>query len=105
MDIKLLKEAQQFNPERFTKIDVIKNRKNVVFVLNFLPGQEMKAHGHPNKELFLHILEGSGFFTIDGDEVAVTKGDIIQINEEEKLGFVNSGGQKVSIYCVMTKLS
>jgi len=104
MEFQSIKEAQQFNEERFTKIDMIKNRISVAFVLNFLPGQVMRPHNHPNRELFLHVLNGSGTFSIDGKNVEVTEGDVIYCDPEEQIGFTNSGEKKVSIYGTMTKL-
>ncbi|HLQ73620.1 MAG TPA: cupin domain-containing protein [Bacillota bacterium] len=104
MDFHLIKEAQQFNLERFTKIDMIKTRTSVAFVLNFLPGQEMKAHHHPNKELYLLVIEGEGTLTIDGEEKIVKKGDVIFCEEEEMIGFINTSEDNVSIYATMSKL-
>lgn len=96
--------AQQFSEERFTKIDMIKSRRSVVFLLNFLPNQHMKPHSHPGRELYLHVLEGRGTFFIDGDEVKVSAGHIIYCNPEQQLGFTNTGDENVSIYAVMSKI-
>lgn len=100
-----IQRAQQFKEERFTKVDMIKKEKSVVFMLNFLPGQIMKAHHHPNKELYLFIVEGNGTFSFDGEEVPVKQGDLLHCHAEEKLGFVNTSDERVSIYATMTKLT
>lgn len=104
MEHQSITKGFQFNEERFTKVDVIKNKRSVAFVLNFLPGQHMKPHNHPNRELFLHVLDGSGVFTIDGEELKVSKGDVIYCDPEEQIGFTNKGNQNVSIYATMTKI-
>jgi len=105
LDLKGINEAKQFSEERFTKIDFIKNKKSTAFVLNFLPGQDMRAHHHPQKELFLYVLDGSGTFTVDGEEVPVKEGDVLYCEENEKIGFTNRSGGKVSIYGAMTKVA
>lgn len=104
MKLESIKNAQQFNKDRFTKIDMIKTRRSVTFLLNFLPGQHMKPHNHPSRELYLHVLEGDGTFTFDGEELEVAQGDVIYCDPEEKLGFTNTGNNPVSIYATMTKM-
>jgi len=104
MEKQPLASARQFNEERFTKIDIIKRKRSSAFLLNFLPGQNMKAHNHPGRELYLNVLEGSGTFSIDGEDLVVTKGDVIYCDPEEQIGFVNTGGDPVSIFATMTKL-
>lgn len=104
MESHLLQEAQHFNLERFTKVDMIKTRTSVAFVLNFLPGQEMKAHHHPNKELYLLVVSGEGTLTIDGEEKHIKKGDVIFCEEQEMIGFINTSDDNVSIYATMSKL-
>lgn len=98
-------EAQQFNEERFTKINIIKHQRSSAFLLNFLPEQHMKPHNHPNRELYLHVMEGNGTFIIDDEEQVVTTGDVLYCNPEEKIGFTNTSENNVSIYVVMTKIN
>lgn len=99
-----ISEAQQFNENRFTKVNIIRNKRSVAFLLNFLPGQHMKSHNHPDRELYLHILEGSGALFIDHEELQVEKGDVIYCGEEEQIGFTNTGEGNVSIFATMTKM-
>lgn len=104
MEIKSILDAQKYNEERFTKIDIIKTRHSVAFMLNFLPGQEMKQHNHPNRELYLLVLTGTGQLLIDDAKVNVKEEDIIYCNSDEQLGFINISDQNVSIYVTMTKV-
>jgi quercetin dioxygenase-like cupin family protein len=105
MEKQLLAFARQFSEERFTKIDIIKRKRSSVFLLNFLPGQNMKPHNHPGRELYLNVLEGKGTFSIDGDNVEVSEGEVMYCDPEEQIGFTNTGEKKVSIYAVMTKIT
>lgn len=105
MNNKTIAAAQQFNEERFTKVDIIKNRRSVAFLLNFLPEQHMKPHDHPGRELFLCVIEGSGTLLIDGKESPVTKGDVIYCGPKEQIGFTNTSELNVSIYATMTKIA
>lgn len=105
MEKYLIHDAQQFNEDGFTKINIIRNGRSTAFLLNFLPGQVMKSHNHPERELYFHVIEGSGVFLIDGEELAIEKGDVFYCGEEEQVGFTNTSGEKVSIFATMTKLT
>lgn len=103
MELNKLATYKQFSEERFTKVDFVKNHRSIGFVLNFLPGQEMKAHHHPGKDLFLYMLDGTGTITIDDEPTVLEVGDVLYCEAEEKVGFINTGEEKVSIYGTMTK--
>jgi|SRR5690625_3828380 len=104
MEIKKIAEAKQFDEKRFTKIDMMKTRKSVAFILNFLPGQEMRAHDHPGRVLYLLVLDGKGTMSIDGKQIEVVEGDVIYCEADEQIGFVNTSDERVSIYATMTKI-
>lgn len=104
MDKYKLKDAKQFDENRFTKVNITRNKRSMAFLLNFLPGQHMKPHNHPERELYLHVLAGSGIFLIDGEELKVEKDDVIYCGEEEQIGFTNTGEENVSIFATITKL-
>lgn len=105
MEKQTISFAQQFNEERFTKIDMIKRRKSSAFLLNFLPDQHMRPHNHPNRELYLHVIEGNGTLLIDGEELAVKEGDVFYCDPEEQIGFTNTSESNVSIFATMTLMS
>ncbi|MFD1851354.1 cupin domain-containing protein [Oceanobacillus bengalensis] len=104
MENKSIQAAQQFSEERFTKIEIIKTKRSSVFLLNFLPGQQMKPHNHPNRELYLHVLEGNGVLSIDGKDLEINQGDVVYCDPEEQIGFTNNWENNVSIYGTMTKI-
>ena len=97
--------AKVYDESRFTKVDIIKNRRSSVFYLNFLPKQHMKPHTHPGRELYLHVIEGRGTLFIDADEIEIETGDVIYCDPDEKVGFTNTGPDPVTIYGTMTKIN
>jgi len=105
MDHQALKAFLQFDDNRFTKVDFMKNEHSTAFTLNFLPGQAMKAHSHPGKELYLVVFEGGGTFTVDGVEVIAAKGDVLFCNEKEMIGFMNNGNERTTLFGTLTKLT
>ena len=64
----------------------------------------MKPHNHPERELYLYVIEGGGIFTFDGDEIEVKKGDVLYCDREEQVGFT-SNNEKTSIFCTMTNMT
>lgn len=103
MEKKSIASALEFSEERFTKNDVFKSRNSSMFTLNFTPGQTMKSHSHPGKELYLHVLSGHGEFTIDDELIKVAEDDVIHLEPDEMIGFEN-GEEKTSIYVTMNRM-
>src|SRR5699024_3527388 len=93
----------QYNDDRFMKNDIIKTKNSSAFLLNFLPNQHMKPHNHPDRELYLYVLEGNGTLFVDDKEITIKNGDVIFCEPDEKIGFTNTGQGNVTIYATMTK--
>lgn len=104
MEKRSIKEAMEFNEDRFSKVDVFKTKNSTLFMLNFLPNQQMPAHNHPGYELYLHVTKGSGTFTIDGNDAEVEKDDVVHVAGDEQLSFRNTGENPVSIYVTMSRV-
>ncbi|WP_411843883.1 cupin domain-containing protein [Salinicoccus sp. HZC-1] len=104
MEKKTITAAQEFNEESFSKINVFEEENSTLFVINFLPGQQMPEHNHPGRELYLHVIKGSGRFIIDGAAIGVTEDDVIHIGPEEKISFVNDSEDRASIYVTMSRI-
>lgn len=104
MELATMFDAQQFDEKRFTKVNIIRTPRSMAFMLNFLPGQHMKSHNHPERELYLNVIEGRGTLLIDGQEYEIKQGDVIYCTAEEMIGFTNTSDKRVSIYATMTKI-
>ncbi len=81
----------------FTKRMVSTSTGGLVFVLNFLPGQELPAHTHAESEVVLAVLEGEGETTVDGRVERVRRGSILHIEGKETLSARNTGQTPLSI--------
>jgi quercetin dioxygenase-like cupin family protein len=104
MNLKSLAPFQEFDEKHFTKRIVHKNGESIVFILNFLTGQELPEHKHPGTEVYFFVLQGEGTLITDGKETEVAKGDIVHCPGSETLAFVNSGSEPVSVYVVLNKV-
>lgn len=83
MEQKHLSDFQEFSESNFTKRVIYKKGESVVFVLNFMLGQELPLHKHPGTQVFLSVLEGSGTMNTDGKETLINKDDLIHVEGEE----------------------
>ncbi len=104
MEKKELSLAQEYNDTQFTKRIIHKKGESVVFALNFMPGQELPKHQHPNTDVYILMLEGNGTMTVDGENSEVTKGDVVHCDGSEQFSYKNSGDVPCSLYVVLSKV-
>lgn len=104
MEKKSLASLQEYQEGRFTKRIAFQKGESVVFVLNFLPGQQLPAHQHPGTDVYLLGLTGDGTVTVDGVESKLAKGEIVHLAGEEMFSYTNSGSEPSSLYVILTKV-
>nr|WP_026021834.1 cupin domain-containing protein [Bacillus timonensis] len=104
MKKEMLNNFIEYIEEKLTKRVIFKEGGSTIFVLNFMPNQELPPHKHPGSNVYLLVLSGEGTFSIDEQEVKVKKNDVIVCNGDESLSFVNNGTENVSLYVTLTKI-
>lgn len=104
MEKQSLTDYQEFSEERFTKRIVFKKDESTVFLLNFMPGQELPKHTHPGTEVFILTIKGEGTFTIDGSEVKAAANDTVHVTGSEELSYENTGSEPVTLYVMLNKI-
>jgi quercetin dioxygenase-like cupin family protein len=104
MEKKSVQSAIEYSEKSFTKRIIYNVGGSTVFVLNFMPGQQLPTHKHPGTEVFLLVLTGDGTFTINGESIPVTTNDTLHSTGEEDLAFQNTGDSPVSLYVMLNKV-
>lgn len=104
MEKKSIADAQEFSEKQFTKRIIFREGESTVFILNFMPGQQLPAHKHPGTEVYLMVLQGKGTLIIDGISHEVSEKDVIHAGGEEEFAFNNTGGESVSLYVMLNKI-
>jgi quercetin dioxygenase-like cupin family protein len=104
MEKKTVTEAIQYQEERFTKKILFKQGESVVFVLNFMPGQQLPVHKHPGADVYLMALKGKGTVYVDEVEQEFTEGDVLYIHGEESFAYHNSGTIPASLHVVIANV-
>ncbi|CAM3842317.1 cupin domain-containing protein [Mesobacillus thioparans] len=104
MEKQTLKQYQEFSEEQFTKRVVFKKGDSTVFLLNFMPGQELPKHTHPGTEVFILTMQGEGTFTVDGEEVTAAANETVHLSGSEELSYKNTGSDPVTLYVMLNKI-
>ena len=104
MEIKSIAGAMVYNEEKFTKNILFHKGESVVFVLNFMPGQELPTHTHPGSDVYVTVLEGRGQLTVDGRPQTVSKGLSFHCSGDERFSFANDGEGNASLLVHLSKL-
>lgn len=104
MEKKSLAAAQEFSDKQFTKKIIFREGESTVFVLNFLPGQQLPAHKHPGTNVYLMVLQGGGTLVIDGVPTNVIEKDVILAGGEEEFAFTNSTSENATLYVMLNKI-
>lgn len=104
MKLENINDYIEFSNQRLTKRVIFKEGKTTGFILNFQPGQVLPAHKHPGANLQLLLLQGTGIFTIDGEQYSVKKDDVLYVNGDEEVSFTNNGESNVSIYVMLNNI-
>lgn len=99
-----LADFREFKESSFTKKVLFKREENVVFILNFMPGQSLPVHKHPGADVYILVTEGSGEMRIDDRTVKTVKGDVVCVGGEESFSFANTGEGNTSLYVTLTKI-
>jgi quercetin dioxygenase-like cupin family protein len=103
MEIKSITAAQIFTEEKFTKRILFQDEASTVFALNFMPGQSLPTHKHPETLVYIVVIQGGGTVHVDGKETEVLIHDVIHVEGSEEFSFKNTGNELTSLYVSLTK--
>lgn len=104
MEKKTVVDGMQYHEERFTKKILFQHGESVVFMLNFMPGQQLPEHKHPGADVYIHAFSGNGTIMVEGMEQTLNEADIIYLSGEESFAYRNSGPKPASLYVVISKV-
>jgi mannose-6-phosphate isomerase-like protein (cupin superfamily) len=69
-------------------------------MLEFLPGKQLQPpHQHANEE-FQYVIEGSGTWSLNGNEVPIKKGDLMYAKPWDMHGISNTSGDTLRFFVV-----
>ncbi len=104
-----IEHPKAFRPEEFAKFQEGKMGKATLFQsprllvgLNcFEPGQEHALHAHEGMDKVYHVLQGTGLFTLEGQELPMEPGLMLIAPEGVPHGIRNTGDARLVVLAVL----
>jgi quercetin dioxygenase-like cupin family protein len=83
------------------KTTLFESSRLLVGLNAFEPGQEHKLHAHAGQDKVYHVLEGSGLFLLEGQELPMSPGDLLVAPEGVPHGVRNSGQSRLLVLALL----
>lgn len=83
------------------KTTLFESSRLLVGLNAFEPGQEHKLHAHAGQDKVYHVIEGTGLFLLEGQELPMSPGDLLVAPEGVPHGVRNSGTQRLLVLAVL----
>ena len=88
-------------PEKFYKTTLWQGDHMMVGLNCLEPGQTQKIHAHDGAEKFYFVLEGSGKFTVGGEEQEAAAGSLVSAPAGVPHGVTNNRAVRLSLLVVI----
>lgn len=83
------------------KTTLFESSRLLVGLNAFEPGQEHKLHAHAGQDKVYHVIEGTGLFLLEGQELPMSPGDLLVAPEGVPHGVRNSGTSRLLVLAVL----
>jgi len=90
-----------FSDEKMGKATIFKSDRIMVGLNCFEPGQEHKLHAHEGMDKVYHVLEGSGLFVLEDEELPMEPGVMLVAPEGVRHGIRNSSSERLVVLAVL----
>jgi quercetin dioxygenase-like cupin family protein len=83
------------------KTTLFESPRMLVGLNAFEPGQEHRLHAHPGMDKLYHVLEGEGWFLLEGREVPMRAGMVLVAPEGVPHGLRSSSSGRLLVLVVL----
>lgn len=101
METKSIAEATSFSEEKMKKNPLFDSPRLFYDVYCLLPGQAQKVHAHEGSDKVYCVLQGTGRFTIGGEEEDLSAGHAVIARAGEPHGVRNESGDELVLLVTM----
>lgn len=91
----------RYSPEKMGKATLFQSPRLLVGLNAFEPGQEHRLHTHAGMDKVYHVVEGSGVFLLEGEELPMAAGDLLVAPENIPHGIRNTGTERLLVLAVL----
>jgi len=90
-----------YSPDKMGKSTIFESPRLLVGLNAFEPGQQHALHAHSGQDKVYHVLEGEGVFLLEGNELAMTAGDLMVAPDGVPHGVRNSGSRRLLVLAIL----
>jgi mannose-6-phosphate isomerase-like protein (cupin superfamily) len=94
-------EQAPWRPDRMGKATLFASPRLLLGLNAFEPGQSHGLHAHEGMDKVYHVLEGSGVFLLDGQEVSMQAGELLVAPSGVPHGVRNPGPGRLLVLVVL----
>ena len=90
-----------FDSEKMGKATLFSSERIMVGLNAFEPGQAHKLHAHEGMDKVYHVLEGSGVFVLEDEEIAMEAGVMLIAPAGVPHGIRNTGDARLVVLAIL----
>ena len=94
-------EHALFSSAKMGKSTIFQSSRLLVGLNAFEPGQQHALHAHAGQDKVYQVIEGEGFFLLDGQELAMRPGDLLIAPEGVAHGVRNPGPDRLLVLAIL----
>lgn len=97
-----IEDHVKFDEARMAKIALATTARCQLDLYCVAPGQSQRPHAHADQDKLYYVLEGSGRFSLGGQEERLGKGEALVAEAGTQHGLFNDGNEPMLILVVVT---
>ena len=95
--VKRVSEHVGVNAEKFYKTTLFQSEALLLGLNCLEPGQVQKPHDHADQDKFYYVVEGSGRFQLDNDQITASAGEVVLAPAGVVHGVTNEGNGRLTL--------
>ena len=90
-----------WRPEKMGKATIYESERLLVGLNCFEPGQSHALHAHRGMDKVYQVIEGTGLFLLEGQELPMSAGDLLVAPDGVPHGVRNPGPQRLLVLAIL----
>jgi mannose-6-phosphate isomerase-like protein (cupin superfamily) len=95
------KDKAAWSSEKMGKSTLFRSDRIMVGLNAFEPGQEHALHAHEGMDKVYQVIEGSGLFLLEDEEVSMEPGMMLVAPEGVSHGIRNNGAERLLVLAIL----
>jgi quercetin dioxygenase-like cupin family protein len=95
------RDLAEYRADKMGKSTIFRSDRLLVGLNAFEPGQEHALHSHREMDKLYSVIEGSGVFLLEGEQIRMRAGDLLVAPEGVPHGIRNDGEARLLVLAVL----